>query len=261
MNKILRPDSEIVELLEQKYLQFNHPDFIADDPIQIPHEFSKKEDVEIAGFLTATIAWGNRKAIIQSAQKWMQLMDYAPYDFVLQADEKDYRAMESFYYRTFNGVDTVHFLKSLKNIYQKHGGLETIFTEAIKQGWGIKGGLVELHRLFFGPDSPQRTQKHLANIEKGASAKRLNMYLRWMVRNDEKGVDFGLWKKIDPSELYLPLDVHTGNVGRALGLLQRKSNDWKAVEEITGVLRLMDQADPIKYDFSLFGMGIEGYLK
>ncbi len=254
-------DKLIIELLNEKYIQFNHTDFIENDPIQIPHLFDQKEDIEIAAFLTATIAWGNRQAIIKSARWWMQLLDNAPFDFIMNAEDSDYTNIQQFYYRTFNGVDCVHFLKALRKIYQNHGGLEKVFTQAYQQEKDIKNGLIQLHHLFFDEHSPQRSQKHLANVLKGASAKRLNMFLRWMVRKDNNGVDFGIWNEIPASCLYLPLDVHTGNVARALGLLQRKSNDWKAVEEITNVLRMLDANDPIKYDFALFGMGVEGYLK
>lgn len=251
---------ELATLLNNKYSEFNQVAFIKDDPIQIPHLFSKKEDIEIAGFLTATISWGNRKAIIKSAHQWMKMLDYHPHDFIMNADEADYKALSHFYYRTFNGVDTVCFLKSLKRIYLNMGGLEQIFASEIDKGNGIKGGLQQLHRQFFTSHCPTRTLKHLANITKGASAKRLNMFLRWMVRNDSRGVDFGLWKTIPTSALYVPLDVHTGNVSRSLGLLQRKSNDWKAVEELTKNLQFFDKNDPVKYDFALFGMGIERFL-
>jgi len=247
--------SELFELLEEKAKLYNQPAFIETDPIQIPKFFSKKENIEIAGFLTASIAWGQRPVIISNAKKLIHLMDNDPYEFLLHTDERDWQHLESFKHRTFNNVDLLFFLKSLKNIYLNHGGLESVFNHGFQSNHSIFAALINFRRVFFEIDFPSRTEKHISNVTKNSSAKRLNMFLRWMVRKDQTGVDFGLWKDIPASALMLPLDVHTGNISRGLGLLTRHQNDWKAVEEITAVLRGFDPLDPIKYDFALFGMG------
>lgn len=251
---------DLKELLDQKYREFNQLDFIQNDPISIPHQFEDKNDIEVSGFLTATISWGNRAAILKSAHKWMEMMGEQPYDFVMTASKGELDSMKSFYYRTFQGEDVVCFLMGLRRIYNEFGGLHVLFLEEWKKGNGIEGGLSKLRNEFFTSESPTRSFKHLANIKKNSSCKRLNMFLRWMVRKDKCGVDFGLWNDIPPSALFLPLDVHTGNVARKLGLLNRKANDWKAVKEVTANLRVFDSNDPVKYDFSLFGMGIEKYF-
>lgn len=243
--------SELKSFLDEKYHQYNLENFIEHDPIKIPHQFSKKEDIEIAAFLSATIAWGNRKTIINNATKMMELMDNAPHDFILNSTLNDLKAFNDFKHRTFNSDDLSYFILALSNLYRKHEGLEASF-----KGTNAKEGIINFRKLFFELEHPSRTQKHVSNPEKGSSAKRLNMFLRWMVRQDEFGVDFGLWKVLSPSQLYLPLDVHTGNVSRKLGLLQRKQNDWKSVNEITEELRKLDPQDPIKYDFALFGLGV-----
>lgn len=245
---------DLKAFLDEKVLKYNQPFFIETDPMQIPKNFSGKENIEIAGFLTATIAWGNRQSIIKNATKLMALMAYEPHDFVVNHSSSDLKTLEKFVHRTFNGNDCVYFIRSLKNIYQKHGGLQTVFELGFRKENQVKSALTEFHKVFF-EITGERSRKHVSNVDKGASAKRLNMYLRWMVRNDKSGVDFGLWRGIPQSELLLPLDVHTGNVARKLGLLQRKSNDWKAVEEVTQTLRQFDPTDPIKYDFALFGLG------
>lgn len=247
--------NEIRFLLDEKYNRYNHVDFIETDPIQIPHQFGKKEDIEIAGFLTATIAWGQRTTIINNARKLMKLMDNSPYDFVINSSENEQAALQKFVHRTFNGDDCLFFIHSLRNIYLNHGGLETVFSHEFANDTKMISALVYFRKIFIEISHAKRSEKHLSDVSKNSSAKRLNMYLRWMVRNDQHGVDFGLWRKIPTSALMLPLDVHTGDVGRALGLLHRQQNDWKAVEEITEILRKFDPDDPIKYDFSLFGMG------
>jgi uncharacterized protein (TIGR02757 family) len=245
---------DLKDFLDEKVLKYNQPFFIETDPIQIPKNFSGKENIEIAAFLTATIAWGNRLSIIKNATKLMALMDNQPHDFVLNAPTSDLRNLEHFVHRTFNSADCVYFIGALRNIYQNHNGLQTIFETGFKKDNTIKSALIQFYSLFFECDG-ERSRKHVSNVERGASAKRLNMFLRWMVRNDKSNVDFGLWNGIPQSALMLPLDIHTGNVARKLGLLQRKSNDWKAVEEVTQSLRGFDSADPIKYDFALFGLG------
>lgn len=247
--------SDLKEFLDEKVDQYNRPHFIETDPIQVPKQFSGKENIEIASFLTATISWGNRAAIIKNALRLMALMDNQPYEFVLDASEKEVAHLRRFVHRTFNGEDTIYFIYSLRNIYSLHGGLEAVFAKGFQQDQTIYGSLKQLHTIFFELEG-ERTRKHVSNVSKGASAKRLNMYLRWMCRDKSSGVDFGLWKGIPASKLMLPLDVHTGNVGRKLGLLHRKSNDWKAVEEITASLRELDRKDPVKYDFALFGLGV-----
>ncbi len=248
---------EIKELLDEKYLQYNVKDFIKDDPIQIPHLFSKKEDIEISGFLAATIAWGNRRSIINNATRLMELMDNAPHEFIVNFSPKDLKRFEKFVHRTFNGIDCVFFIRSLRNIYSKHGSMEIAFSKGMKSGdIDIKNAITHFREQFLKAVHQTRSEKHISNPLSNSSSKRLCMYLRWMVRKDSKGVDFGIWKTIKPAQLCLPLDVHTGNVSRKLGLLLRKQDDWKAVEEITSVLRSFDPKDPVKYDFSLFGLGV-----
>ncbi|MCF6240315.1 MAG: TIGR02757 family protein [Bacteroidales bacterium] len=246
-------DSELKDFLEEKYLQYNTPDFILSDPIQIPHRFARKEDIEISAFLTASIAWGNRKMIIRNADNIVNIMGGQPYDFIMNVGDEELGKLAHFVHRTFNLIDLIFFFKSLQNIYRNHGGLETVFTKFPNN---IRQALIHFRELFFSIPFPERTGKHISNVAKNSAAKRLNMFLMWMVRQDRSGVHFGIWNKIKPQYLYLPLDVHTGNVGRKLGLLTRKQNDWKSVEEITGKLRKFDTNDPVKYDFALFGLGV-----
>ncbi|WP_317897582.1 TIGR02757 family protein [Aurantibacillus circumpalustris] len=251
----------IKEFLDEKYFHYNNKSFIENDPISIPHLYSKKEDIEIAGFLAATIAWGNRKSIITNSQKLMNWMDNSPHEFIIHSVKKDLKPFEKFVHRTFNGIDCVFFIDSLKNIYLNHKGLEAAFgINPKKDTEGLKNNIAKFRELFLEINHLKRTEKHISNPLQKSSSKRLCMFLRWMVRQDKKGVDFGIWKNISPSQLCLPLDVHTGNVSRALGLLTRKQNDWQAVEEITSVLRSMDSSDPIKYDFALFGVGVDKIL-
>lgn len=250
---------ELFEFLEEKYEDYNKPSFIENDPISIPHLFSKKEDIEIAGFLTAAISWGQRKTIINNARKLLQMMDGSPYDFILNAAKKDMEPFRNFKHRTFNGTDCLCFLQALQNIYKNHYGLENVFTNPISSGQSgnvVFNTLINFRKIFFSLPHPARSEKHISNPEKGASAKRLNMFLRWMVRNDNRGVDFGLWKNIPPYQLLCPLDVHSGNVARKLGLLKRRQNDWMAVIELTDALKKFDERDPVKYDFALFGLGV-----
>jgi len=246
---------DIKELLDRKYLEFNQEEFIKTDPIQIPKMFSDIENIEIAGFLAATIAWGNRKMIINNSIKLMQLMDNSPIDFVLNHTNKDLERLSEFKHRTFNGEDCIFFIKSLKNIYTNHGSLRSIFENSYKTHTNIKDSIFDFRKIFFEIEHPKRTTKHIANVEKNSAAKRINMFLRWMVRKDNHGVDFGIWD-IPTSELMMPLDVHSGNVSRKLDLLTRKQNDWKAVAELTNKLKEFDSEDPVKYDFALFGMGV-----
>ncbi|HAN19587.1 MAG: TIGR02757 family protein [Bacteroidetes bacterium GWC2_33_15] len=255
----LQPDvnqPDLKDFLDEKFDKYNRPEFIESDPVQIPHLFSDPNDIEISAFLAATIAWGQRPTIIKNMARLMSLMDNAPHDFVVNCSRHERERFRFFVHRTFNGTDCIFFLESLQNIYKNHGGLGELFQGIYLYKKEIKETLSGIRKTFFEIDHPKRTEKHFADVLKGASAKRLNMFLRWMVRNDKRGVDFGLWNKIPASALYLPLDVHSGNVARKLGLLKRKQNDWQAVEEVTSNLRILDANDPVKYDFALFGLGI-----
>jgi uncharacterized protein (TIGR02757 family) len=249
---------DILALLNQAHDRYNTPEFIQDDPISIPHQFSEKEDIEIAGFFSALIAWGRRAMIMKNANRLMDLMDRQPFRFVMEADEEELMRLDDFVHRTFNGIDARALVLALREVYQHHGGLEQIFSEKIKStDANVYAGIIHAReKLTSVADFPQRTHKHLANPAKGSSAKRINMYLRWMVRDDKRGVDFGIWKRISPAQLLCPLDVHTGNVARELGILSRKQNDWKAVVELGEVLSRFCPEDPVKYDFSLFGLGV-----
>lgn len=248
--------SDYKSFLDEKSDFYNHPGFIDDDPISIPHQFTRKEDIEIAGFLTATIAWGNRKSIIKNANLLMEMMGFEPYELITSLKESELKEFSQFIHRTFNGIDCTFFIQSISNIYNHHGGLEAVFNEPVSKGLSIKESIVNFRQVFFELPHLHRTQKHVANPSSNSSAKRLNMFLRWMVRNDNRGVDFGIWKTLSPADLFCPLDVHSGNVARKLGLLNRKANDWKSVELLTNILREMDPDDPVKYDFALFGLGV-----
>ncbi|GAA4269629.1 TIGR02757 family protein [Hyunsoonleella aestuarii] len=250
---------DLKEFLDLKVSQYNNPKFIESDPIQIPHTFTKKEDIEISGFLTATISWGNRKSIINNANRLMLLLDNAPYDFVLNHKETDLEKLKSFVHRTFNGDDCIQFIKCLRNIYENHNGLEAVFSKFVEKD-SLQKSISEFKRIFFEIEHVTRTQKHVSDPLKNSAAKRLNMMLRWFIRNDNAGVDFGIWKSISPSQLSCPLDVHSGNVARKLGLLKRKQNDAKALKELDINLRNLDPLDPVKYDYALFGLGVfEGF--
>ncbi len=247
--------AELKSFLDFKVRQYNTPEFLATDPVQIPHRFSKKEDIEIAGFLTATIAWGNRKSILNNAGKLMNLMDLAPFDFVINHNENDLHRFEGFVHRTFNSTDLVYFIHSLQNIYLNHGGMEAIFNK-YQQGETLQPAIHHFKDVFFELPHEKRTEKHVSDPLKNSAAKRINMFLRWMVREDTGGVDFGLWNSILPSVLSCPLDVHSGKVARKLNLLQRKANDAKALAQLDKNLRKLDPDDPVKYDFALFGLGV-----
>jgi uncharacterized protein (TIGR02757 family) len=246
--------SELKDFLDEKVIQYNNFDFIESDPIQIPHMYSLKEDIEIAGFLSATIAWGNRKMIIQNSKKLMNLMGNSPYDFVMNHSDDNLDSLDNFVHRTFNSQDAKTFMKALQNIYKNHNGLEAIFSKNQNEN-SMQKSIHEFKKVFFEIDHLQRTQKHVSDPLNNSAAKRINMYLRWMIRNDNK-VDFGIWKSISTSKLSCPLDVHSGNVARKLGLLKRKQNDGKALAELDIALRKLDKNDPVKYDFALFGLGV-----
>lgn len=251
--------TELKSFLDEKVEHYNNPNFIESDPIQIPHLYSQKEDIEIAGFLAATIAWGNRKMIIGNATKMMNLMGNAPYDFVMSHNEDNLERLSSFVHRTFNGQDFIGFIKSLQHIYKNHNGIEAVFAKN-QEANSMQKSISEFKKIFFEIHHLSRTEKHISDPMNGSAAKRINMYLRWMCRQDNKGVDLGIWKSISPSALSCPLDVHSGNVARKLELLLRKQNDAKALAELDTSLRLFDPTDPVKYDFALFGLGVfEGF--
>ncbi len=250
---------ELRELLERLHDTYNRAEFIADDPISVPHRYAERRDREIAGFLAATIAWGNRKAIVRNGQRMMQYMDDAPSDFVRNASERELALLSSYVHRTFNGHDLRDFVLALRRMDELYGGLGGFFESRFETLGSVPAVLSAFRREFFASDHAARCEKHLSSIDKGAACKRLCMFLRWMVRRDGRGVDFGEWRRIPMSALYLPLDVHAGAMGRALGLLVRRQNDWRAVEEITAALRAFDPADPVRYDFALFGAGMDGY--
>lgn len=248
-------EDEIFEFLNEKAEQYNHPDFIALDPISIPHRFTRQEDIEIMGFLTATIAWGNRKSIIASAEKMLSWMDHAPYEFIRDACEKEIKALaKGAVHRTFSGEDFCHFILNLQRVYQEYGSMQELFL--LKEGEVNYGHAIERFRNRFLGDFAHRSQKHVSSPYKNSSSKRIMMFLRWMVRQDKKGVDFGIWQKLPALYLSIPLDVHTGNISRKLGILTRKQNDWKAVEEMDAVIRKYNAEDPAVYDFALFGLGV-----
>lgn len=242
--------SDLKEFLDEKVKLYERVAFIEHDPISIPHQFSLKEDIEIMAFIIATISWGNRKSIINNGNKLCEIMGDSPYDFVMSVSRASTAFKKiNFVHRTFNVLDLQQFILALRKIYQKDG-LENSFT-----GSTMMERIGNFRTEFISHFNETRTNKHVSDPFSNSSAKRLNMFLRWMVRSDKRKVDFGIWKTISPSELMLPLDVHTGNVGRKLGLLKREQNDWKAVEEISNQLRKFDAKDPIKYDFALFGLG------
>ena len=246
---------ELKDFLNEKVLEYNNPNFIESDPIQIPHQYHIKEDIEISGFLTATIAWGNRKMIIRNAHRMMELMGNSPYDFVMHHNTHHLNTLDGFVHRTFNSIDFTYFIKALNHIYTNHHGLEHIF-QLNATADSLQPAIHQLKKIFFEIPHPTRTTKHISDPFKGSAAKKINMWLRWLIRNDDAGVDFGIWNNISPNILSCPLDVHSGNVARKLGLLNRKQNDARALAELDASLRAMDSNDPVKYDFALFGLGI-----
>jgi uncharacterized protein (TIGR02757 family) len=251
--------ADLKAFLDEKYLQYNNPKFIESDPIQVPHLFQKKEDIEIAGLLAATIAWGQRKTIIANSLKMMELLDQAPHDFVMNHHPKDLKRFSGFVHRTFNENDLTWFIGALQNIYINHQSLEKVF-KPLGDEQNLKNGIDRFRLAMLETPHETRSQKHVSSPAKGSASKRLIMYLRWMIRQDNAGVDFGIWKDISPALLSCPLDVHSGNVARKLGLLNRKQNDWRSVEELDSQLRKLDPTDPAKYDYSLFGLGVfEGF--
>lgn len=249
--------NNIIAFLNEKVDAYNQPSFIAADPVCIPHLFRKKQDIEIAGFFAAIFAWGNRTTIIQKSRELMERMDMAPYDFVMHHQSSDLRKLEGFKHRTFNADDLFYFLHFFHTHYNRHKSLEDAFAKWMQPGdVTTENALMGFRRYFFSEEHLKRTEKHISSPEFKSSCKRLNMYLRWMVRQDNNGVDFGLWKKIRPAQLICPLDVHVARVAKRFNLLQRKPTDWQAALELTDYLRKLDPADPVKYDFALFGLGV-----
>ncbi len=256
MKKSLNRILDLRDFLETKVEQYNHPRFIKNDPVSIPHRFSKKQDIEIAGLFAAVLAWGQRITIINKSNELMALMDNVPHDFILHHQTKDLRRFEQFKHRTFNTVDALYFVGFLHHYYKEHDSLEAAFKVA-SSAESIESGLVNFQRLFFSLDHLRRTQKHISTPERKSACKRINMYLRWMVRQDKQGVDFGLWKNISPAQLVCPCDLHVERVARKLKLIKGKRMNWATAIELTRNLKLLDPADPVKYDFALFGLGIE----
>lgn len=252
------------KFLDKKVIQFNNPSFIKDDPVCIPHLFSKKQNIEIAGFFAATFAWGIRKTIINKCKLLMQLMDHSPYDFCINHNDNDLKRLERFSHRTFNDTDLLYFISFLKFHYSKNNSLESAFfnkrtIQHLNNFELVEKSLNHFYQYFFSlEDVPSRTKKHIASPQRNSSCKRLNMFLRWMVRKDDKGVDFGIWQKVSPSHLVCPVDVHAARVATHFNLLKRKQTDWLAAIELTEALRKMDKNDPVKYDFALFGLGVLG---
>lgn len=260
VQKNRKMQQELAELLNKKVAFFNHPRFIEHDPISIPHLFRQQQDIEIMGFWIAILAWGQRKTILQNGKKLIDLMDGAPYDFVLNHQAKDLQRFESFKHRTFNGTDTLYFISFFKRHYQQHISLETAFTQGNfnSENENIEQALNGFYRYFFDSEwAPERTKKHVSAPLKNSACKRLCMFLRWMVRKDEAGVDFGIWSKISAHQLICPLDVHSQRTAEKLGLIEAGPTTWKKALELTRVLKQFDATDPVQYDFALYGMGIE----
>jgi uncharacterized protein (TIGR02757 family) len=252
-------NEDIHQLLDQKLKQYNRIEFIGKDPICIPHGYSKKQDIEIAGFFAAIFAWGNRTTIISKSKELLERMDNAPYAFCTQHQEKDLKKLLGFVHRTFNDTDLLYCIEFFKQHYAKHESLETAFFESTNNNdlAIIEKALTQFQNYFFSlEDAPARTKKHIASPISGSTCKRLNMFLRWMVRKDKQGVDFGIWNSVSPAVLIMPIDVHVARVSRALGILQRPQTDWQAAIELTNYCRTLDAKDPVKYDFALFSLGV-----
>jgi uncharacterized protein (TIGR02757 family) len=250
---------DLKDFLDAKVEEYNQPDFITLDPISIPHKFSKKQDIEISGFIAAVLAWGQRKTIINKCLELFAMMDNAPHDFMLHHTENDLKPFLNFKHRTFNDIDTLYFIEFFTWYYRNYESLELAFLQGFSDDVDVMEKLLSNFHVFFFqlPEAPQRTRKHIATPKRKAACKRINMFLRWMVRHDDKGVDFGIWKTIQPSQLICPCDLHVDRVGRKLGLITRKQTDWITAIELTEKLRDFDPVDPVKYDFALFGLGVE----
>jgi len=253
-------ESEIKAYLDEKVVLYNNPNFIELDPISIPHRYTLKEDIEIAGFLAATISWGNRRSIVKNGHRMLNLLGDSPYDFVMSHNTRQLKRLEGFVHRTFNHNDYKYFIKALKHIYINYGGMEQLFKKYSNEE-SLQPAIHHFKSIFFELPHQARMTKHISDPLRGSAAKKINMLLRWLIRKDNKGVDFGLWKSVSPSQLSCPLDVHSGRMARELGLLTRKQNDALAVEQLDSSLRILDKKDPVKYDFALFGLGISGELE
>lgn len=250
---------DLKDFMDTKAAQYQRPEFLETDPIQVPHDFERREDIEIAGFLTATLAWGNRKSIIRSARGLMRRLDNAPFEFIEHAGPGDLKQVEDFVHRTFNGADCSFFVRALQQVYRHHGTLEALFVPEEGET-SLQGAISRARQVFLAIPHEARSEKHFSDPVRGSAAKRINMFLRWMVRPSDTGVDFGLWTRLQPAQLSCPLDVHSGKVARRLGLLRRKQNDARALAELDRALRRLDPEDPVKYDFALFGLGVfEGF--
>jgi len=247
---------ELREFLDEKSLFYNRPEFIETDPIYIPHLFQEKQDIEISGFFAAVFAWGQRKTIINKCKEFLTLMDYAPYDFILNHNEKDLLPVIHFKHRTFNATDALYFIHFLKFHYTHHNSLEDLFINDCNRE-PVEAALTNFQHSFFSlPEAPDRTKKHIPTPRRNSTCKRMNMFLRWMVRKDHNSVDFGIWETIKMKDLICPIDIHVDRIARKLTLIKRKTTDWKTALELTCNLRKLDPDDPVKYDFALFGMGI-----
>lgn len=259
---VKKPLNDLKDFLDSCVLKYNHPDFIVDDPISIPHLFSIKQDQEIMGFWAAMLAWGQRKTIINKSKELVELMDGTPYDFIVNHKEKDRKQFLNFKHRTFQPTDCLYFLEFFQQYYKENNSLEAAFSKFISPNDpDTRNGLIGFHKLFFNSEvAPKRTKKHVATPERKSSCKRLNMFLRWMVRKDNNGVDLGIWNTIKTSQLVIPLDLHVQKVARKFHLLERKQNDWKAAIELTDALRKFDANDPVKYDYALFGLSVNNDL-
>jgi uncharacterized protein (TIGR02757 family) len=252
--------TDLKAFLDAKVAQYNQPDFIKNDPVSIPHLFTQKQDIEIMGFWAATLAWGQRVTIINKCKELISLMDGAPYDFIVNHEEPDLKKLLSFKHRTFNDVDTLYFISFFRYHYERFDSLEAAFIPPgpLKGEDEVESALNHFRSYFFSlPDFPHRTKKHVSSPSQKSTCKRLNMFLRWMVRKDDNGVDFGIWNNIKPSDLIMPCDLHVDRVARKLKLITRKQTDWQTAVELTEKLREFDPLDPVKYDFALFGLGIE----
>jgi uncharacterized protein (TIGR02757 family) len=249
---------DLKKFLDRKVDEYNRPSFILNDPISVPHRFSKKQDIEIAGFFAAIFAWGNRTTIIQKSTELMGLMNNAPHEFCLNHDEEGLKRLTRFRHRTFNATDLLYFVSFLKFHYSRNESLETAFTQWMgNEDETLEKALNGFYHYFFSlEDPPARTRKHIASPEKNSGCKRLSMFLRWMVRKDGSGVDFGIWQHISPAQLICPVDLHVARVAKRFGLLTRNQTDWPAALELTAHLRKLDKQDPVKYDFALFGLGV-----
>jgi uncharacterized protein (TIGR02757 family) len=258
MGKLSQRDFKI--FLDEQVELFNQPGFIKDDPISIPHQYTKRQDIEITGFWAAVLAWGQRVTIINKCNELFAMMDNDPHQFILHHEDSDLKPFTTFKHRTFNATDALYFIHWLRHFYQDHDSLEEAFIVGLAEADHMEVGLVNFHHLFFDlPEAPQRTKKHIATPLRKSACTRLNMFLRWMVRQDDNGIDFGLWKKIKPSQLLCPCDLHVDRVARRFNLITRKSTDWQTALELTSNLRKYDPQDPVKYDFALFGLGVVGH--